>query len=47
MLAAIDSGDAKELTELMRQDPGFNVNLGAGCKTGRTLLHLRLHFGVT
>jgi len=27
MLAAVESGDAKELAELMRQDPGFNVNM--------------------
>jgi len=26
MLAAVQIGDAKELAELMRQDPGFNVN---------------------
>jgi len=37
MLAAVQKGDAKELAELMRQHPGFNVNmnLGSGC----TLLH--------
>ena len=27
MLAAVLKGDAKELAELMRQDPGFNVNM--------------------
>jgi len=26
MLAAVESGDAKKVAELMRQDPGFNVN---------------------
>jgi len=28
MLAAVKEGDAKELSELMRQDPGFDVNMG-------------------
>ena len=27
MFAAVVSGDAKKLAELMRQDPGFNVNM--------------------
>ena len=27
MLAAVESGDAKELAELIRQDPGFDVNI--------------------
>jgi len=27
MLAAVKKGDAKELAELMRQDPGFDVNM--------------------
>ena len=34
MLAAVMNGDAKELAELMRQDPGFDVNMavdGYGC----------------
>ena len=34
MLAAVCVGDAKKLAELMRQDPGFKVNLvldGVGC----------------
>jgi len=37
MLVAVTSGDAKKLAELIRQDPGFNVNMRdrAGC----TLLH--------
>jgi len=38
MLAAVQSGDAEELAELMKQDPGFDVNMdqnGEGC----TLLH--------
>ena len=38
MLAAVRNGDAKELAELMRQDPGFDVNMdpdGDEC----TLLH--------
>jgi len=38
MLAAVESGDAKELAELMRQDPGFNVNMDLDW-TGSTLLH--------
>jgi len=38
MLAAVQSGDAKELAELMRQDPGFNVNMDEN-GDGSTLLH--------
>jgi len=38
MLAAVKSGDVKELAELMRQDPGFNVNMDQDW-TGNTLLH--------
>jgi len=30
MLAAVQSGDVKKLAELMRQDPGFDVNMGLG-----------------
>jgi len=26
MLAAVENGDAKKVAELMRQDPGFDVN---------------------
>jgi len=26
MLVTMENGDAKELAELMKQDPGFNVN---------------------
>jgi len=37
MLAAVQSGDAKELAELMRQDPGFKVNKVG--RDGNTLLH--------
>ena len=37
MLAAVKKGDAKELAELMGQDPDFNVNTDLG--SGRTLLH--------
>jgi len=37
MLAAVESGDAKELAKLIRQDPGFDVNMNHG--DGRTLLH--------
>jgi len=36
MLAAVQSGDAKKVAVLMRQDPGFNVNLDHG--NGFTLL---------
>ena len=42
MLSAVEKGDAEELAELMRQDPGFDVNMevdGYGC----TLLHLTCH----
>jgi len=38
MLAALRRGDAKTLAELMRQDPGFNVNLVLD-EYGWTLLH--------
>ena len=38
MLAAVESGNAKELAELMRQDPGFDVNMGLD-DSGSTLLH--------
>ena len=38
MLAAVQSGDAKKLAELMRQDPGFDVNMGVN-GLGYTLLH--------
>jgi len=37
MLAAVQKGDTKTLAELMRQDPGFNVNMSD--RIGRTLLH--------
>jgi len=37
MLAAVKSGDEKELAELMRQDPGFDVNRDHG--NGFTLMH--------
>jgi len=37
MLAAIDEGDVEELAELMRQNPGFKVNMDHGY--GVTLLH--------
>jgi len=38
MLAAVKEGDAKELAELMRQDPGFTVNMAQN-DSGWTLLH--------
>jgi len=38
MLAAVESGDAKKVAELMRQDPGFKVNMDQD-EHGRTLLH--------
>ena len=38
MLAAVESGDAKELAELIRQDPGFKVNMDH--EYGYTLLHV-------
>jgi len=37
MLAAVQSGDAKEVALLMRQNPGFNVNQQD--EDGWTLLH--------
>jgi len=38
MLAAVQKGDSKELAELMRQDPGFKVNIDQEA-SGWTLLH--------
>ena len=38
MLAAVKNRDAKKLSELMRQDPGFNVNMAVD-ENGSTLLH--------
>jgi len=38
MLAAVKKGDAKKLAELMRQDPGFDVNKDQD-GNGFTLLH--------
>jgi len=38
MLAAIQKGDAKKVVELMRQTPGFDVNLKLG-GYGQSLLH--------
>ena len=38
MLAAVESGDAKKVAELMRQDPGFDVNMVLDA-FGWTLLH--------
>jgi len=37
MKAAVESGDAKKVAELIRQDPGFKVNMDHGA--GFTLLH--------
>jgi len=37
MLAAVEEGDVEKLAELMRQDPGFKVNMLH--KDGYTLLH--------
>jgi len=37
MLAAVEKGDARKLAELIRQDPGFDVNMDYG--SGDTLLH--------
>jgi len=39
MKAAVMRGDAKELAELMRQDPGFDVNMDQSDGPGWTLLH--------
>jgi len=38
MRAAVKSGDAKKVAELIRQDPGFNVNMAVD-GYGYTLLH--------
>ena len=38
LLAAVENGDAKELAEPIRQDPGFNVNM-AQDEEGWTLFH--------
>jgi len=38
MFPAVQSGDAKKLAELIRQDPGFEVNMAVG-GAGQTLLH--------
>jgi len=38
MLTAVKKGDAKKLAELIRQDPGFNVNMDRD-GDGWTLLH--------
>jgi len=38
MLAAVLDGDVKKVAELMRQDPGFDVNMGLDAY-GFTLLH--------
>jgi len=29
-MAAVENGDARKLAELIRQDPGFNVNMDHG-----------------
>ena len=39
MLDAVKSGDAKKLAEMIRQDPGFDVNIMVQDGAGRTLLH--------
>jgi len=44
MLVAVESGDVKKLAELMRQDPGFNVNMAVD-GFGRTLLHYACNGG--
>ena len=38
MLAAVESGDAKKVAEMIRQDPGFKVNMDLN-GYGFTLLH--------
>ena len=38
MEAAVEKGDVQKLAELMRQDPGFNVNMEVE-GFGKTLLH--------
>jgi len=39
MKAAVLKGDAKKLAELIRQDPGFNVNMELSVGAGWTPLH--------
>ena len=38
MKAAVEKGDANKLAEMIRQDPGFNVNMAVD-GSGGTLLH--------
>ena len=38
MLAAVQEGDVRKLAELMRQDPGFDVNMNQSDRIGFTLL---------
>jgi len=38
MLAAVQSGDAKKVAEMIRQDPDFDVNMAVD-GAGQTLLH--------
>jgi len=45
MLAAVCEGDAKKVAELMRQDPGFNVNMDQN-GDGFTLLHFAGSLGL-
>ena len=40
MLDAVKSGDAKKLADLIKQDPGFKVNMAVEDGYGSTLLHL-------
>jgi len=42
MRSAVEKGDAKELAELMRQDPGFKVNVDRD-GNGWTVLHCACH----
>jgi len=45
MLAAVLNGDAKKLAELMRQGPGFDVNMNRNGGNGNTLLYYACEVG--
>jgi len=44
MFAAVENGDALELAELIKQDPGFNINTNRD-EEGLTLLHSACIYG--
>ena len=42
MLGAVEKGDAKKVAELIRQDPGFKVNMAVDGDRSTLLHSLRL-----